>query len=480
MSAFAERARLLLGQQRADLALEQVRKGLAETPDDGDLHFLHALCLHHLDRDQEALDAIAPALAADPDSSPRHWLKGMCLLGLGRHDEARAALEEARKLDPEDADVPAGLAALHAACARWQDALAAAEAGLRLDPEHTQCSNLRAFALSQLGRSGEAATQAEAELARDPDNGWTHAQRGWALLNAGRQREAAESFREALRLEPGLEFARNGLVEALRARSPVYALFLRYFLLMGRLGRHAWLVVVALFLGQSLLRNLAQSLPAWAWLFWSLYGLLVAFVVMTWIVQPLVNFTLWLHPLGRIALQPAEKRQSLVLAGALLVPAGLAAAVLAGALGGSWLPVLVAATFVLPLTFLAEPGLGGRWRAAVAGVLVLLVALAGHWAWCWRGEQALRGEAMAVARAHGIAEGEDFSGRLVEQVARSVRKRAPESQAPAGEDPLPPAVWERVEPWLKAAKRSRQSFDRYLLVWMLGTIACVFIGRRRE
>ena len=42
--------------------------------------------------------------------------------------------------------------------------------------------------------------------------------------------------RETLRLEPGNEWARQGLVTALKARNPIYGLFLQYALFMGRLS----------------------------------------------------------------------------------------------------------------------------------------------------------------------------------------------------------------------------------------------------
>ncbi|MDB5311521.1 MAG: tetratricopeptide repeat protein [Gemmataceae bacterium] len=45
---------------------------------------------------------------------------------------------------------------------------------------------------------------------------------GWALLHARQPAEALTHFREALRLDPTNEWARDGLIEALKARYWVY------------------------------------------------------------------------------------------------------------------------------------------------------------------------------------------------------------------------------------------------------------------
>ena len=54
-------------------------------------------------------------------------------------------------------------------------------------------------------------------LGRNPENAHTNANQGWSLLHGGQPGKALEHFREALRLDPDLEFARAGMVEALKA-----------------------------------------------------------------------------------------------------------------------------------------------------------------------------------------------------------------------------------------------------------------------
>src|SRR5262249_2143492 len=156
-----------------------------------------------------------------------------------RPDEAEVAIAEAIRLNPLDADYHQLLAGVRYEQRRWPDALAAAQEGLRLDPEHVGCNNMRALALVKLGRQGEPGRTPEPSLARDPDNAMTHANMGWALLEKAETAKSLDHFREALRLDPELEWARAGIVEALKARYLIYRWILHYFLWMQKLSHKA-------------------------------------------------------------------------------------------------------------------------------------------------------------------------------------------------------------------------------------------------
>ena len=105
--------------------------------------------------------------------------------------------------------------------------------------------NLRAMALVNLGRKREAAEAMRGTLAKDPQNAFSHANQGWTLLHQGDHAQGLEHFREALRIDPELDWAAAGTVEALKARHLLYRLMLRYFLWMSRLGGRArWGVIL--------------------------------------------------------------------------------------------------------------------------------------------------------------------------------------------------------------------------------------------
>src|SRR5262249_8952623 len=76
------------------------------------------------------------------------------------------------------------------------------------------CLNRRAMALANLNRAREAGDAIRPALAKDPENAITQANQGWILLQQGNPLSALEHSREALRLNPRMEWARQNSVEA--------------------------------------------------------------------------------------------------------------------------------------------------------------------------------------------------------------------------------------------------------------------------
>ena len=114
----------------------------------------------------------------------------------------------------------------------------------------------------KLGRRGEAGAASTRQLSRDPEDAYSHANQGWTLLHRGDPRKALEHFRESLRLDPDLEWARAGIVEALKARYVVYRWVLMYFLFMARFSERAqWIILLGGYLGYRMLINVAKSHP---------------------------------------------------------------------------------------------------------------------------------------------------------------------------------------------------------------------------
>jgi tetratricopeptide (TPR) repeat protein len=321
MDKHIQRASILMSQGRYELAEKELRQGLAADPDSPLLHALLAGCLNDRERYQEATAEAEAAIALAPDMAYGHYVRAMALFNRNRHDEAEKAALEAVRLQPEDPDYHGMVGQIRFARREWQPALEAAEKGLEQDPEHVVCNNLRAMALVKLGRNAEAGATMAATLARDPENAFSHANLGWTLLHEGDRQKALEHFREALRLDPELDFAKAGIVEALKSKNIVYALMLRYFLWMGRLSRRAqWAIVLGLLFGNRALHSLADRNPALEPWVQPVFILYIAFAVMTWIASPLFNLLLRLNRFGRYALS----RDQIVASnwiGALAVPA---------------------------------------------------------------------------------------------------------------------------------------------------------------
>lgn len=303
MGAHFERAMVLFQQSRHDQAAEELRQELAANPDHVLAHSYLALCLARREEFEEAQAEATAAIGLSPAVPFAHYALASILQDRNRHDEAAIAIREAIQLDPENAAFQGVLSGIRLGQRRWQEALDAADRGLTIDPESDLCANCRATALVKLGRNEEAGRTIEGVLVRDPESPVTHANQGWALLHRHDPDEALKHFQEALRLDPNQEWARQGLVTALKARHLVYGLLLRFFLFMGRIpGSARWGILIGLVVGVRALRAVAKNIPALSVIVEPVIVAYVVFVAMTWLADPLFNLVLLCNRYGRCAL----------------------------------------------------------------------------------------------------------------------------------------------------------------------------------
>jgi tetratricopeptide (TPR) repeat protein len=352
MDSQVQRARLLIAQSRFDLAERELRGSLAADPRDWLPHALLSYALLRQDKNAQALEEARAAIGCMPDAPYAHYVHALALLEADKRKEARAAARQALELDPQDPDHHSLLGWMDLGEKRWQEALDNAEAGLALDPEHVQCANVRAQALVKLGRGGEAGDALDATLSRDPGSEVTHANMGWTLLERGEHRRALEHFREALRLDPNFEWAREGIVEAMKARHLLYRVMLRWFFWMGKLQAKAqWALILGAVFGLRFLRSLGRENPGLEPIVLAISVAYIVFMAATWLAKPLFDLVLRMDAFGRHCLSEEQVK------------------------GTNWL----GATLVLALAFLvahfAAPG--GPWLMAAAGALALCLPVSG-------------------------------------------------------------------------------------------------------
>jgi tetratricopeptide (TPR) repeat protein len=325
MNVHLGRAHVLLEQHRYDLAEKELRQAIARDPGDAVAHALLGVALSHQEDAQQAIECCRQAIGLAPDSAYCHYALAAVLHDHKRYEESRQAVDQAIELDPYSASAHALKAQLLLHARQWPGALAAAEEALAIDPEHTDATNLRAVALTKLGRRDEAGTTIEAALTRDPEDATTHANMGWTLLHGGQAHRAAEHFREALRLEPDNEWARMGIVEALKARNFVYRWFLRYVLWISSLKP---MFQVALLIGAIVLIQLLVRLPEGGPVFWAGVVLAIAymlFAMTVWTAYPLFNLLLRFDRFGRLTLSDHQRWDSTWMGLALLAAGAMAA-----------------------------------------------------------------------------------------------------------------------------------------------------------
>jgi tetratricopeptide (TPR) repeat protein len=371
-----QRALVLHQQGRHEMAAQELRKLLATTPENAFALALLAISLIELERRDEAETAAREAIGKEPDLAFAHYALARVLADRNRFPEAARVIEEALRLDPGEADYHGMHAFIELQQEHWQAALDAAETGLQMDPEHVNCNNLRAMALVKLGRKSEARNTIDTTLSREPENSFTHANKGWTLLEQGRRKEALKHFQESLRLEPGNEWARAGLVEALKAGNPIYAVVLKYFLWMQRLPSNLrWGILIGGYFANNLLRGIAVASPQLAPWILPLRILYTSFALLTWLAVPVFNLFLFLHPVGRHALNPLQKKQALSVG----LCFGLALLFLLGALDPSFrsdnlISAMIVGLLAIPVSsvFVCHEGWPRNTMAAIALVLGLV------------------------------------------------------------------------------------------------------------
>jgi Flp pilus assembly protein TadD len=377
-----DRGLVLFQQRRFGAAAEQFREALATNPDSAEGHSMLALCLLEQEKFAEATREARHAVELAPDHAMALSVLARVYYVRNYLKEADETVRQAIQLEPEDPHHHGLLAAIRLNAKDWTGSLGSAEDALRIDPENSEANNIRAMALVRLGRRDEAGMTIGATLAREPEDALTHANQGWALLHANEPKKAMEHFREALRLDPEMDWARQGIVEALKAKNPVYRLMLMYFLWMSRLSAGAqWGLIVGGWLGSRFLRTLARNNPEFGPFVWPIIVLYVVFVVLCWTAAPLFNLLLRLNKFGRLVLSDEERVASnwfggtILLAVALLVAGGVLVQLKIVITG------FIAALMIIPVAGIYQCPKGwprnvmGGYTVALAGLGLLTVVL---------------------------------------------------------------------------------------------------------
>jgi tetratricopeptide (TPR) repeat protein len=379
MSAAMPHPQILRGLQLKQLgrfadAATAFKEALAQEPNDAfALHQLAGCQWRLAELRKEALQTIDQAIALEPNDAQHHVLRAFILCALDRPKEALDSTRMALALDPNDSYAHTAESQAHLQMEKWPLAEQSARQALGFDADNSGAANQLAQALRMQNKQAENAAHLAGMLARDPEDAFTHANAGWAALQRGVHREAEVHFREALRIDPDFEYAREGLLTSFRARSPLYRAYLKYSFAMARLNRGArWAVILGLYFGVKIARGLPGG--------YVLMALYFLFVLWVWVARPVGNAMLLFDRFARYALRPREKIEAAAVAGCLgvgLVGVALSfawksdVALLVG-IGG------IAIAFPLSLVF-TNTSILGRWvfgGIAAGALLVILLGVA--------------------------------------------------------------------------------------------------------
>lgn len=362
---------LLQDQGRLEEAEAIFYSVLAREPENDFVYGRLALCqLNQEGKKQRALESVEEAIRIRSDVSYYFGVKCLILCDLHRGKEALEAANSAVALNPEDTFALATKAAAYCELDRWADAETWSRNALQVDPDNAMAANMLTHTLRLQGKSDQNSAAVEQLLAADPEASFAHVNAGWSALQKKDHKKAGEHFREALRLEPDSEMAREGLLESFRARSAFYRVYLSYCFFMQRFtGGAQWGIIIGMYVIYQVGRKFLERInPAIAVAFVCLW---LGFVLWVWLAPGIGNFLILTDRTARLALKTGEKLQGLFVGGVLLL--GIAGVAIGFGLGFDPAVVggigLIASSVPASLTFANNSKKGQRIFGAITAVV---------------------------------------------------------------------------------------------------------------
>ncbi|MBL8888373.1 MAG: tetratricopeptide repeat protein [Planctomycetaceae bacterium] len=363
--ALFSRAVLLVSTNRLALAEAVLLEVLALEPDFAFAHAYLSICVvKDPRRSAEALSEAQLGVHLSPDEPFMHFALAHVHYAGGRIDEALESIETAIALNPDDGEYFGYRALCHLSKQNWDQALESAMIGLRLKPDDERCWAARLAALESTARLDEIAPVATEALRLNPNSVPAHVSLGTAMLHQGDFRAAQKSLAEALRLAPHLHPARRAMIRALHMENSAYR------------WNHLMITQIARWAEQHQRRQLSL----WRQTSFLFFPVLL---LIHWILTPVFNLWLRVHPFGRFLLTNSEKR-----AVNLLVTVWLGAGLLtiiSSLVNRQWWPLALGAVMGLGLTIvLSVPNHCSVYWIRVVGHLIACVFVAlfvmVHWA----------------------------------------------------------------------------------------------------
>ena len=315
-----QRANVLLEQNRNKEAIRELQQVLGREPNNHYAFSLIARCHYNQRKFDEGIAAAQQAISLSPSEDYYYYL-----LAFGRYQKdqnpgALTMLSKAIQLNPYAADYFGLYALISIEEKEFKKALEKADEGLSIDPENITCLNARSTALNKMRQTDAAVETMKNALEQDPENEFTHTTIGWNLVEKGRHKEAADHFREALRLHPNMESAQTGLKHALKSKIPPYRWLLQYSFWIENKGKNLrFILPIALYIIVRIVVSALGTEGSFSMAAMIVVALYMLFVITSWVINPIANFTLLFNKDGKYALTVSEKWSAITSVIALLI-----------------------------------------------------------------------------------------------------------------------------------------------------------------
>lgn len=315
-----QRVELLISQGRTEDANKQIRSFLEDDPTSEYGRYLLAFILYFQGKSKESEQLTLQLQQDDPENSA--YLALLTEINL-REEELEAAEQKGNMLlqmSPYEVQFHNLMSRIKFAQRYFDSALKYANSALEIDPENLEALNQKTLIAGILGDKQSAKNTILEALEKNPEDPYTIANHANQLLKEGKVKESLERFKEALNLNPTNSFARYGMQEAMKSKFFLYKLFYKYFDLMGRLTANgSWGFVIGTYVLYRVLNYISRTNEVLSPIATPLMYLLLAFFILSWIINPLMNLYLMTNKYGRLLLDDDDKKMAQYTGASLLI-----------------------------------------------------------------------------------------------------------------------------------------------------------------
>ncbi|SEB35280.1 Tetratricopeptide repeat-containing protein [Tenacibaculum sp. MAR_2009_124] len=355
-------------------ASKKFQEALQETPDDFYSMYYLSLCYYHLNNLSQMKTTSEALISNFPDRSESHYLASIYHLTNNHVEKAHHFITNSISINPYEATYFGHKSLIEISKKQFTLALNTSNKGLNIDPKNKICLNARTKALTKLDKKEEAFETIKNTLQDNPDDDFTHANAGWVNLELDNHKKAQIHFKESLKHDPENEYAREGMLESIKAQNSIYRYFLKYsFWMQKKSSKYRWGIFIGLYLIYRVSLNLSENagltfiVPIIIFIYFS-------FVLGTWIITPISNAILLSNTYTKFLLDSKDKNAAIAFI--LLFFLGTSSVIIYYISPDSYLLFLITTIFcsIIPITHsLQRQNLSFRNIGLFYGILILLL-----------------------------------------------------------------------------------------------------------
>ncbi|WP_378176601.1 tetratricopeptide repeat protein [Aquimarina sp. SS2-1] len=313
-NVFFERGFQLFQIGKYDKALQSLKEGLQSDPENYWAKSLLIRCYLELNEFEKAERMNNLLISQYPNEDELFYNKSVILWHNEDKKEALAAIDDAISLDPYNPDYFGYKGLMLLESKDYIESLACADEGLTLNPNNVLCLNVRAQTLTKLNRKQEAEQTVSNTLNQDPEGSFSHANVGWVHLEQGNHKKAMHHFKESLKNDPTSRYAKDGMLESIKAKNFVYRLFLKYSFWVSNMKEgNQWAFIIGLYIAYRIAVFLLSK-TAYPYLAYFVIVPYLLFALGGWIIGPLSNAILLLNPNGKYLLETKDRVSGMLFA----------------------------------------------------------------------------------------------------------------------------------------------------------------------